>query len=94
MLELFLQLNIKKDLITNNFSIDKVNFLPTWVFKGNTDYGREYVILPSTSFIDTTLSLSKSDSMTMNQAFDKTRYIITKYSNNSRLKEKEIRLEE
>jgi poly-gamma-glutamate synthesis protein (capsule biosynthesis protein) len=91
---IILTIKIKKDLITNNFSIDKVKFLPTWVFKGNTDYGREYVILPSTSFIDTTLSLSKSDSITMNQAFDKTRYIITKYSNNSRLKEKEIRLEE
>ena len=91
---LILTIKIRKDLMTNYFNIDRVSFLPTWVFKGNTDNGREYVILPSTNYIDTTLNLSKSDSVIMNQAYDNTRYIINKYSNNSRLKEKEIRLEE
>ena len=85
---MILTLNIKKDFSKNKFEISEVNYLPTWVFKGSTKNGKEYVIMPSTNISDTTISLSKSELQKMNQAFDDTRYIITKYTNNSRLRER------
>jgi len=85
---MILTLNIKKDFSKKNFEISEVNYLPTWVFKGNITNGKEYVIMPSTNISDTTISLSKSEYEKMNQAFNDTRYIITKYTNNSRLRER------
>jgi poly-gamma-glutamate synthesis protein (capsule biosynthesis protein) len=85
---IILTLNIKKDFLKNKFEISEVNYLPTWVFKGNTKRGKEYVIMPSTNITDTTITLSKSEQLKMNQAFIDTRSIITKYTNNSRLKER------
>ena len=82
-----LTINIKKDFIKNRIDISKVNYLPTWVFKGSTTNGNEYVIMPSTNISDTTISLSKSEFDKMNQAFDDTRFIINKYTSNSKLKE-------
>ncbi|HCY77335.1 MAG TPA: capsular biosynthesis protein [Ignavibacteriales bacterium] len=84
---MILTLNIKKDFIKNRIDINKVNYLPTWVFKGSTTNGNEYLIMPSTNISETTISLSKSEYEKMNQAFDDTRYIIHKYTNNSKLKE-------
>ena len=43
--------------------------------------------MPSTNISDTTISLSKSEFDKMNQAFDDTRFIINKYTSNSKLKE-------
>ncbi len=57
------------------------------MFKGNTTNGKEYVIIPSTNITDTTISLTKSEYEKMNQAFNDTRYIINKYTNNSKLRE-------
>jgi poly-gamma-glutamate capsule biosynthesis protein CapA/YwtB (metallophosphatase superfamily) len=84
---MILTLNIKKDFVNNNFDITEVKYLPTWVFKGNTTNGKEYVIIPSTDISDTTINLSKSEIIKMNQSFDDTRYIINKYTKNSKLKE-------
>jgi len=82
---MILTLSIKKDFVKNKFKISDVNYLPTWVLKGNTSNGREYVIMPSTNTSDTTISLSESESIKMNQAFDDTRFILNKYINNSKL---------
>jgi len=84
---MILTLNIKKDFIKNRIDISKVNYLPTWVFKGSTTNDKEYVIMPSTNISDTTISLSKSEFDRMNQAFDDIRFIINKYTSNSKLKE-------
>ena len=46
---MILTIKIKKDLISNKFEINEVNYLPTWVFKGFTTNGKEYVIIPSTN---------------------------------------------
>jgi len=35
--------------------------LPTWVFKGNTSNGKEYLIMPSTNITDTTIRLTKTE---------------------------------
>ena len=56
---MILTIKIKKDLISNKFEINEVNYLPTWVFKGFTTNGKEYVIIPSTNITDTTVNLSK-----------------------------------
>lgn len=88
---IIITINILKDLNKDKISINEVNFLPTWVFKGNTLNGREYVILPATLQSDTTIDLSLTDLKKMNQAFQDTREIIKKYSANPKLKEiKEI----
>jgi poly-gamma-glutamate synthesis protein (capsule biosynthesis protein) len=84
---MILTIIIKKDFIKNRIEITEVNYLPTWVFKGNTTNDKEYVIMPSTNISDTTISLSKSEFDKMNQAFDDTRFIINKYTSNSKLKE-------
>ena len=84
---MILTINIRKDFVNNKLEISAVKYLPTWVFKGNTTNGKEYVILPSTDIADTSISLTKTENEKMNQAFNDTRYIITKYTNNAKLKE-------
>ena len=84
---MILTINITKDLLNNKFEISEVIYLPTWVFKGNTSYGKEYVLMPATVVSDTTIKLSKSENIKMNQSFNDTRYIITKYTKNSKLRE-------
>jgi len=84
---MIMTLNIRKDILKNSFEIKEVNYLPTWVFKGNTTNGKEYLIMPSTNILDTTISLSKEENIKMNQAFNDTRNIITKYTSNVKLRE-------
>lgn len=83
---LILTLKIKKNL-ANKIDITEVSYIPTWVFKGNTSIGKEFVILPSTNFVDTTITLTKMDLEKMNQAFNDTRFILSRYTNNKKLKE-------
>lgn len=82
---MILTLNIKKDFIKSSIEIAEVNYLPTWVFKGSSTNGKEYVILTSINISDTTIKLFKYETEKMNQAFDDTRYIINKYTKNSKL---------
>ena len=85
---MILTISIKKDLRLNKFEINEVNYLPTWVFKGSTINGNEYVIVPSVDVADTTINLSSSESEKMNRAFSDTRYIINKYTVNPKLRER------
>ena len=84
---MILTIKLKKNFNSGKIKIDEVNYLPTWVFKGRTSNGNEYVIMPSTFISDTTLSLSESELLNMNHAFDDTRFIINKYSKDLKLKE-------
>jgi poly-gamma-glutamate synthesis protein (capsule biosynthesis protein) len=84
---MILTLNIRKNFINNKIEINEVNYLPTWVFKGNTSNGKEYVIMPSTNVADTTVSLTQSELFKMNQSFDDTRYIVNKYTKKAKLRE-------
>lgn len=85
---MILTIDITKDLMNNKIEIKEVKYLPTWVFKGNTSNGKEYVIMPDATIFDSTITLSKIESVKMDQAFDDTRFIINKYTNNYRLKER------
>ena len=81
-----LNIQISKNLFTDSVNINDVDYIPTWVFKGNTENGKEYIILPAQFSNDTTYSfLSISDRKLMLQAFNDTKEIVTKYNNNFKL---------
>ena len=77
-----LNIQISKNIFTDSVYIDDVNYLPTWVFKGQTEKGREYIILPSQVNKSDSLYnfITDNDWILMNQAFDDTKEIITKYN--------------
>ncbi|MFC2103022.1 CapA family protein [Bacteroidota bacterium] len=82
-----LQLQISRNIKTDSVYLNKVSFLPTWVFKGNTDNGREYIVLPSDlSYFDPTrYYLSGTDSSSMSQSYNDTKSIITRYTKSIQL---------
>ena len=81
---LILTIKFAKNKYTDSIFIKKVSYLPVWVFKGLTEKGREYINLPyGINPEDSTYSyLTKSDEKKMIQAFEDTKYIITKYTDN------------
>lgn len=83
---LILNINLTKNFTTDSIFISDVNYIPTWVFRGNTEAGREYIILPSQKYDDTTYHyLSHADRKLMKEAFDDTRSIINEYSEKIKL---------
>lgn len=42
--------DITKNIYTNKISVSDINYLPIWVFKGETANGKEYIILPSNEY--------------------------------------------
>ncbi len=44
---LIFNFNVTKNIFTDSIYISDISYLPIWVFKGNTENGREYLILPS-----------------------------------------------
>lgn len=82
-----LKIKVSKNILTDSVYLSDVSYLPTWVFKGKTKKGREYIILPSQkSYDDSSYSyLSKSNKEKMQQAFEDTKYIITKLNNKTEL---------
>ncbi len=73
-----LKLNITKDINKDSLYISKVNYTPTWVFKGTTIEGNKYYILPDdTTKSDTSYKfLTPQDKIKMLQAFDDTKEIL------------------
>jgi poly-gamma-glutamate synthesis protein (capsule biosynthesis protein) len=84
---LILTIDIAKNIYTDSVFINQVSCLPVWVFKGETEKGREYINLPyGINPDDSSYSyLTKSDEQKMMQAFEDTKYIITKYTKNIKL---------
>ena len=82
-----LTIQISKNQFADSIYISEVNYLPTWVFKGQTDQGREYVILPShISEEDSNYNyLTINDWNLLKQSFGDTKEIIDKYSTNSKI---------
>ena len=82
-----LNIKISKNKFTDSVYISEVNYLPTWVFKGQTELGREYIILPSQNTDDSTYYyLTAQDKILMKEAFRDTKEIINKYSTNNKIK--------
>ena len=82
-----LNIEISKNIISDSIYISEVSYLPTWVFRGQTERGREYIILPSHNSADSTYAyLTKQDQKLMQEAFNDTKEIINKYSTNTKIK--------
>ena len=82
-----LNLEISKNIMSDSIYISEVRYLPTWVFRGQTERGREYIILPSHNSDDSTYTyLTKQDQKLMQEAFSDTKEIINKYSTNTKIK--------
>ena len=83
-----LNIELTKNLSTDSIFISGVNYLPTCVFRGNTDLGKEFIILPSQRYDDTTYYfLSKEERKLMKQALDDTGSILTEYTDRIKLNE-------
>jgi poly-gamma-glutamate capsule biosynthesis protein CapA/YwtB (metallophosphatase superfamily) len=85
---MILTIRIQKDLNTNKMHIQEINYLPTWIFKGDISGKNEYKIIPANSDTSDLFFLSHRDSTIMNQAYDDTRFIISRYTKNQILKER------
>ena len=84
---LILNIEISKNIYTDSIYISEVNYLPTWVFKGETERGMEYIILPSQLAENDSIFtfLTDSDRKLMNEAFNDTKDIISKYNSRANL---------
>lgn len=82
-----LNIKISKNIITDSIYISEVNYLPTWVFKGQTEKGREYILLPSQNSDNDSIYtfLTANDRKLMNEAFYDTKEIITRYDSSFKL---------
>jgi poly-gamma-glutamate synthesis protein (capsule biosynthesis protein) len=84
---IILSIKISKNIFTDSVYLSGINYLPTWVFKGETEKGREYIILPSEITAEDTMYqfLSSNDKKLMIEAFEDTKYIISKYTDKIKL---------
>ena len=84
---LILNIKIDKNIFTDSVYIKEVNYIPTWVFKGETGNGREYIILPEQNDYQDSVYyyLSENDRNLMYQAFEDTREIVTKSNSSIKL---------
>ena len=75
-----LQFQMTKDISSKEVRLDKVSYIPTWVFKGKIGDKRQFVILPSSKSSEEYPFLSKYDFQKMVQSFNDSKQIIQKYS--------------
>lgn len=80
-----LYINITKNTNTDSLWISSVEFLPTWIYRGQTEHGREYLILPAKNEQDYPF-LRESDKRQMQTSFEDTRYILHKYTSRLQIK--------
>jgi len=88
-----LNIEITKNYKNAAIYISKVNYIPTWVYKGETDEGNEYLILPLLQDYKSSIDkfLTDSDLKNIRQAFNDTNEILNKYKTEINLyKEKPV----
>jgi len=75
-----LNFTLAKNLNSGKVELTSVEYLPIWVFKGITEYGYEYIVLPSEISRKDSLPnyLTEKDIELMNQCFEDTRAILEK----------------
>jgi poly-gamma-glutamate capsule biosynthesis protein CapA/YwtB (metallophosphatase superfamily) len=83
-----LRVEVSKNILTDSVYLAKVEFIPTYVFKGNTENGKEYIIFPSqivrSEFIPTFFNLE--DRKNTSISFEDTYSIMRKYSERAKVK--------
>ena len=74
-----LTIKITKDINKDSLYISSVKYIPTWVFRGMTEEGEKYYVIPyNTTKSDTLYKfLTPKDKVKMKQAFEDTRRILT-----------------
>ncbi len=77
-----LTLHIEKKLFENTIRISEVDFVPTYVFKGNTGSKNEFIILPSIISSKNPISayLNKNHIKRMEESVIDTKEVLSKYS--------------
>lgn len=77
-----LNIQINKHSNNENIKLGKVDFIPTYVFKGMTNFGREYLIIPDNTTYQDSISkfMLKKEIADMKTSFLDTYEILTKYS--------------
>jgi len=78
---IILNIEIAKNLKSTAIYISDVSYIPTWVYKGQTNNGNEYVILPVLPEYKSSIDdhLTDSDMKNMKQAFDDTNEILKRF---------------
>lgn len=76
-----LNFSVIKEVESGNIILSRINFIPTWVYKGYTGGKREFIILPlsENKFEKENVNLTKDDLSKMKQSYDDTMEIMTKY---------------
>ncbi len=87
-----LNLYITKNLMNDSVFISRSEFIPTWVFKGETNNQKEFIILPAETAYSTNSYkfLRKKDIELMRQAFEDSKSILTKYDQRIKIKKLKI----
>ena len=82
-----LKIHISKNIFSDSIYIREVNYLPTWVFKGQTKRGIEYIILPANIDVNDSsyYYLTEGDKKLLKEAFDDTKEILTKSNSSIKL---------
>jgi poly-gamma-glutamate capsule biosynthesis protein CapA/YwtB (metallophosphatase superfamily) len=77
-----LSFSLTKNFDHKSVHLDKVEYLPIWVFRGFTESGKQYIIIPSESaLMDSSYSfLTPYDRKMAIQSFNDTRGILTRIS--------------
>lgn len=77
-----LYLNLEKNISSNQIKLCSVEYLPTWVFKGKTENGYEYLILPINDELNYSefQFLSEADKEKIKQTVSDTKEIINYYT--------------
>lgn len=83
-----LTFSLTRDVAKDSIYLKNVDYLPIWVFKGETKRGREYIIIPSeAAFYDSLYDfLTPQDRKLAAQSFHDTNEILTKYSKKPNLR--------
>jgi poly-gamma-glutamate capsule biosynthesis protein CapA/YwtB (metallophosphatase superfamily) len=78
---MILNISITKIYPTNKIFISKIDYIPTWTYKGKIDSKNEYVVIPSQNIMlnDIFSYLSKADFQKMIQSFKDTKEILERY---------------
>ena len=84
-----LSFTLTKDIARDSVILEKVEYLPIWVFKGVTKTGNEYIIIPSqAAFSDSLFNfLTPMNKNIACRSFLDTKEILTKYSDKPSLKD-------
>lgn len=78
-----LTLHISKNFYNKSIKISEVEFIPTWVFKGNTGNKNEFIILPTiTSMNDSSMTfMNKNHIRKLGESLADTKEVLSKYTN-------------